>query len=206
MIKKSLLLLCCLIFSISAEDFIENQHYHKMRHIAPQDTTEIHYFFSFYCPSCARMAEKIDQYLQEQNHCLVSRHPLVNSEAGILLLRAYDILLDKEQGYNYKKILYNFSPQQKITEKELITAFNKAGHPHFARWWQEESGNTPFEQKIKAQLKTDGALVKEYRLTAIPTVVVVGPKGAYYLQPIKPVTIDNFTACLDSIVKMQNSR
>lgn len=190
---------------IIADDFIENQHFHKIVHIKPQDATEIHYFFSFYCPSCARMAETIDSYLQQQNTSIVYRHPLVNNQSGLALLRAYQILLEKEQGHSYKKLLYQFSPQQKITDKDLLDTFKKNGHPHFAQWWKATS-NTAIDEQLKAQMKSDGALVQEYRLKAIPTVVVLGPKGAYYLQPIKPITVDNFTACLDHIVKLQNTR
>lgn len=203
MILRAVMLLMC--STLFAQDFIEGKHYHKIAHIKPQQQTEIHYFFSFYCPSCAKMAETVDKYLQEQNGSQVYRHPLVRDESGIRLLRAYQILLEKEQGHTYKKILYQFSPQKKITEKDLLDAFKKSGHGDFSSWWAQQE-SPELEAQLKTQLQSHGALAQEYRLKAIPTVVVVGPKGAYYLQPVKPVTLDNFTDCLDYIVKMGNTR
>lgn len=184
-----------------AQDFVEGEHYHKMRHIKAQETPEIHYFFSFYCPSCARLAEMMDTYLYEQSSCMVYRHPLVNSQSGVALLRAYQILVDKQQGHCYKKLLYQFSPQQKVTDREILQTFKQHGHHQFAYWWEQSSATD-----LEAQMKSDGALVKEYRLKAIPTIVVVGPKGGYYIQPTKALSPDQFTVCLDYVVGLQAPR
>lgn len=192
------------IFSMSylfATDFVENKHYYRMPHVEPQNVTEIHYFFSFYCPSCARMAEMMDAYLYEQNSCLVYRHPLVNNKSGVALLKAYNILVRNQQGHCYKKLLYGFSPHQKVGDKDILTLFHKNGHPHFEQWWEQTSVET-----LDKQMKADAECVKAFRLKAIPTVVIVGPKGAYYIQPSKVVTLDTFTQCLDHVIMLQNAR
>ncbi len=187
-------------FGSDQQDYRLNHQYFKSQHVTPQKNIEIHYFFSFQCASCGKLYPILEPYFHETVQEPVFFHPLAANQAGVQLIRAYDILQKHNQGQQYIRVLYDAPVKSFLSEKDIFFLIKKTGHEHFQEWWFETDDND-----IKANMANDLHLAKVFKLFALPMIYIIGPQGGFYLHPSPDLPLDKIPRCIEAVLSLQKT-
>lgn len=172
--------------------------YFPVKHIAPTKEITIHYFYSFQCEGCEKVSPILNQYFFEKATIPVFKHPIAINQAGAQLIRAYIALDSHQQGQKYVQSLYRLGKKNRITLEDLKKLMMREGHETFADLWERTD-----PEYCRSLLKDNLELAKNYRLSALPMIYVVGPCGAYSIYPNKDLNPEDIPDCIDAVVGLQ---
>ncbi|MBM4222663.1 MAG: hypothetical protein FJ161_02540 [Gammaproteobacteria bacterium] len=192
-----------LIGVVSAADqkFQCFKHYFPVQHIAATPKIEIHYFYSFECAGCQKLAPALSKYFYESVQYPVYRHPLATSHIGTQLIKAYYALKQNEQGEQFVLALYELGGKKRITDHELLKHMKNIGHDHFEELW-----NSVDNSFLRKQIYDDLAMAKNYRLIALPMIYISGPKGLFSIYPNKDLALEDVPACIEAVIEFQKTQ
>lgn len=208
MIKKALLwrIAClwalCLSFSFlqanESCEYKQNYHFFKLGSASPQKQIEIHYFFSFQCPGCAKLYPLLEPYFHENVTVPVYYHPLASNQATMQLIKAYEIIKNNHYSQHYVRALYQTPHKTKMSQKDIIKLMKDAGYQNFEVYWNS-ANNTLIQNNISETLK----LARTLRLTSLPVIYIMGPKGVYYIYPNADLGLENIPDCIETVISFQ---
>jgi hypothetical protein len=187
-------------FGSNQQDYRLNHQYMKSQHIIPQKNIEIHYFFSFQCASCAKLYPILEPYFHETVQEPIFFHPLAANQAGVQLIRAYDILRKHNQGQQCIRALYDAPSKPFLAEKDIFQLMKKTGHQNFEGWWIESD-----EQDVKTKMASDLRLAQSFKLSALPMIYILGPQGGFYLHPSPDLPLDKIPGCIEAVLSLQKT-
>jgi len=182
-------------------NFIENEHYSKSTVVGVQPNIEIHYFFSFQCPACAKVSKKMHEYLDyTEVKYKVLRHPLVMNQTTMQLTRAYFALDGDRKNPGILDAFYDLARLKELTDERLISVMEKKGDKIFRKRWENFS-----QEKASYLAKSTAEFAKQYQINFIPICFVLGPKGGFMIHPSKNLPAEEMAACIDYVILLQTS-
>jgi len=187
-------------WSHSAPAYRLNHQYFQAPHIAAQTTIEIHYFFSFQCPGCSRLYPILEPYFQNHKNAPVFLHALAVNQAGIQLIKAYEILKSYPQGPLYIRALYQAPMKTTLSDQDVIQLFKKEQPLNFEEQWLVLD-----EHVIHAKMNQDLSYAKDFQLRSLPAIYIVGPHGGFYIQPSPDLSIDKIPGCIEAVISLQEA-
>jgi hypothetical protein len=195
-----------LIFSITwfavadslVNKFLEGVHYTRVHHIRPQSLVELHYFFSFNCPACAKTAKVLYPFFAQQEKLSIHHHPLVMNQSTFQLARAYYLINDNDRKDDVVQSLFSFARYNQLSDERIINFFEKKGDRTFRQRWNSLSA-----EQVNQLSKANAERAQQYQLNAIPVCYVLGPKGAFMVHPSKQLPIESLPGCLNYLLAKQ---
>jgi thioredoxin-related protein len=196
-----LIILFLSFYGIDAKNinFIENDHYVRSKTINSQPNIEVHYFFSFQCPACAKISKKMHEYLEHiEVKYKVSRHPLVMNQTTMQLNRAYFALDSDRNNPGILDAFYDLARLKELTDEHLISTMQKKGDKIFPKRWENFS-----QEKASYIAKSTAELAKQYQINFIPICFIAGPNGVFMVYPSKNLPAQEMAACIDYVILLQ---
>lgn len=206
MLRATLILLSVIFSSpLLADDFIAGKDYVILHDQAPSKTAaksiEVLEFFSYGCPWCYKLEAPMHQWLSQHPNVHLVQSPVVFHQEWELYAKAFYTakVLNLEEKLSPKLFATIQDDQQPLnTPKAMIDFFVAQGVQKSTA--QSAFSNSPtIDLKIKAGMK----LMAQYRIQAVPAVVV---QGKYKTDLQMAQSLDRFFLLLDFLAsKAANS-
>ena len=196
-LRLALLIMSC--YAWGFENFKQGAQYHLLKGVPSQQSVEVHYFFSFNCPACHKIALPMDAYLNKiEKEVSVFRHPLVMNQTTFQLARAYYVLGSARQLPGAMNVFYENAGRADLNDKVIVEKFTKLGCYDFKERWDALSASQLREICVKSS-----ELASHFRLSFIPIVIVTGPQGTFSIYPSDNLPGSQIPACLSYVLLLQ---
>jgi thiol:disulfide interchange protein DsbA len=162
------------LISMGAE-FVEGKDYQRVSDISPTlykgGPIEVTEFFSYGCPWCYRLEGGVDAWVNNQGKEITfSKVPVVFNKNWVDYARAYYLIDGLSLGKSihhalFKLIIVDKKPLSQ--HAEMVSFFTNNGVN--ASLVESAFSHSP---SIELQLKSDEALMAQYQINAVPTLVI----------------------------------
>lgn len=126
---------------------------------------------------------------------------MTSNQAGAQLIKAYELLTKNHQGQQYVRALYKAPSKNNLSDKEIFKLMKNEGHENFEQLW-----NTLDTKALQTKMTLDITTATHYKLSALPMIYIIGPKGAYYIHPSPDLPLTAIPSCIEAVIELQKKK
>jgi thiol:disulfide interchange protein DsbA len=203
-----------IVYAANAGEFIEGKHYQKMsgdvaenevvKELMSQTPGKVQVleFFSYGCHWCFKLDPYMEKWRKtEPANIDFQRIPVEFHPTWGNLTKSYYMLVDLKALDKAHSAFFDAVQTERISntgEDSLKQFFSGTGIP------EKDFTNTFNSFDVTRKQKWANAIARAYKITAIPVIIVQGPKGVYMTAVRLAGSEDNVVKVVNELVEMQN--